>query len=186
MLSWSKHLKLDTIVSLFVFHTFTEVIKARLAFPTHDMKSYGGMEVYIHLFLILAVVGGQWSDSRPSCLNHGERLQVYIEGETGWAPEQTAPAGIWAPYCPAPSLVTVPQLCHNGSIFHYYSPSVVSDYDPIVWTVFFFGSWGFTVVIVLLIFVICSCFYMHYLHEINVQAWRSLFFVSLYEAPVIL
>jgi hypothetical protein len=29
------------------------------------MKAYGGMHVYIHIFLTSALVGGEWSDSRP-------------------------------------------------------------------------------------------------------------------------
>jgi hypothetical protein len=31
------------------------------------MKAYGGVEVKIHIFLISALVGGEWSASRP-CL----------------------------------------------------------------------------------------------------------------------
>jgi hypothetical protein len=29
------------------------------------MKAYGGVEVYIHVFLTLALDGGEWSASRP-------------------------------------------------------------------------------------------------------------------------
>jgi hypothetical protein len=29
------------------------------------MKAYGGMYVYIHIFLASALVGGEWSASRP-------------------------------------------------------------------------------------------------------------------------
>jgi hypothetical protein len=29
------------------------------------MKTYGGVDVYIHIFFILALVGGEWSASRP-------------------------------------------------------------------------------------------------------------------------
>jgi hypothetical protein len=29
------------------------------------MKMYGGMDVYIHVFLTSALVGGEWSPSRP-------------------------------------------------------------------------------------------------------------------------
>jgi hypothetical protein len=44
----------------------------------------------------------------------------------------------------------------------------------------FFGSWGFTVTIMQLIFVVCFCFYKHYLYKINVQAWRSVFRFIIY------
>jgi hypothetical protein len=30
------------------------------------MKTYGGMDVWIHVFLISALVGGEWSASRPA------------------------------------------------------------------------------------------------------------------------
>jgi hypothetical protein len=29
------------------------------------MKAYGGVDVYIHIFLTLALAGGEWSASRP-------------------------------------------------------------------------------------------------------------------------
>jgi hypothetical protein len=29
------------------------------------MKTYGGVDVQIHIFLTLALVGGEWSASRP-------------------------------------------------------------------------------------------------------------------------
>jgi hypothetical protein len=29
------------------------------------MKAYGGVDVYIHIFLTWALVGGEWSASRP-------------------------------------------------------------------------------------------------------------------------
>jgi hypothetical protein len=37
------------------------------------MKTYGGVDVYIHIFLTLALVGGEWSASRPSLFTPGER-----------------------------------------------------------------------------------------------------------------
>jgi hypothetical protein len=30
------------------------------------MKTYGGVDVYIHIFLTSTLVGGEWSASRPS------------------------------------------------------------------------------------------------------------------------
>jgi hypothetical protein len=37
------------------------------------MKAYGGVPVYIHIFLTSALVGGEWSDSRPCRFTPGER-----------------------------------------------------------------------------------------------------------------
>jgi hypothetical protein len=37
------------------------------------MKAYGGVEVKIHVFLTSALVGGEWSDSRPGRFTPGER-----------------------------------------------------------------------------------------------------------------
>jgi hypothetical protein len=36
------------------------------------MKAYGGVDVYIQVFLTSALVGGEWSASRPSRLTPGE------------------------------------------------------------------------------------------------------------------
>jgi hypothetical protein len=37
------------------------------------MKAYGGVDVQIHIFLTLALVGGEWSASRPGRFTPGER-----------------------------------------------------------------------------------------------------------------
>jgi hypothetical protein len=37
------------------------------------MKSHWGVEVLIHTFLTLALDGGEWSASRPSCFTPRER-----------------------------------------------------------------------------------------------------------------
>jgi hypothetical protein len=36
------------------------------------MKTYGGMEVYIHVFLTSALAGGEWLASRPGHFTPGE------------------------------------------------------------------------------------------------------------------
>jgi hypothetical protein len=36
------------------------------------MKTYRGMEVYLHAFLTLALDGDEWSDSRPGRFKPGE------------------------------------------------------------------------------------------------------------------
>jgi hypothetical protein len=37
------------------------------------MKAYGGVYVYIHIFLTLELAGGEWSASRPSRITPKER-----------------------------------------------------------------------------------------------------------------
>jgi hypothetical protein len=37
------------------------------------MKAYGGVDVEIHIFLTSALVGGEWSASRPGRFTPGER-----------------------------------------------------------------------------------------------------------------
>jgi hypothetical protein len=37
------------------------------------MKSYGGVDVWIHIFLTSAVTGGEWPASRPGRFTPGER-----------------------------------------------------------------------------------------------------------------
>jgi hypothetical protein len=37
------------------------------------MKAYGGVEVYIHVFLTSALDGGEWSASRPGRFTPGEK-----------------------------------------------------------------------------------------------------------------
>jgi hypothetical protein len=37
------------------------------------MKAYGGVGVYIHIFLTSALAGGEWSASRPCRFTSGER-----------------------------------------------------------------------------------------------------------------
>jgi hypothetical protein len=37
------------------------------------MKAYGGVDVQSHIFLTLALTGGEWSASHPCRFNPGER-----------------------------------------------------------------------------------------------------------------
>jgi hypothetical protein len=47
------------------------------------MKAYVGVHVYIHIFLTSALVGGEWSTSRPCRFTPGERaLGTHLIG--GW------------------------------------------------------------------------------------------------------
>jgi hypothetical protein len=49
------------------------------------MKTYGGVDVQIYVFLTSALVGGEWSASRPSRLTPWERTTGthWIEGWVG-------------------------------------------------------------------------------------------------------
>jgi hypothetical protein len=53
----------------------------------YAMKKYGGVGVYIHIFLTSALVGGEWSATRPGRFTPGERAPGthWIEG--WWATE---------------------------------------------------------------------------------------------------
>jgi hypothetical protein len=42
------------------------------------MKAYGGVDVQIHIFLTSALVGGEWSTSRPGPFTPGKELPVPI------------------------------------------------------------------------------------------------------------
>jgi hypothetical protein len=42
------------------------------------MKEYGGVDVYIYIFLTLALVGGEWSASRPGRFIPGKERPVHI------------------------------------------------------------------------------------------------------------
>jgi hypothetical protein len=37
------------------------------------MKTYGGVDIYTYVFLSLALIGGEWSGSRPARFTPGER-----------------------------------------------------------------------------------------------------------------
>jgi hypothetical protein len=40
------------------------------------MEAYGGVDVYIHVFLTSALIGGEGSASRPGCFTPGERASI--------------------------------------------------------------------------------------------------------------
>jgi hypothetical protein len=56
------------------------------------MKAYGGMDVYIHIFLTSALVGGEWSASRPGRFNPGGTapgthwIRGWVDPEPVWTP----------------------------------------------------------------------------------------------------
>jgi hypothetical protein len=49
------------------------------------MKTYGGVDVYIHIFLTSALAGGDWSASRPGCFTpeKGAPGTHCLEGSVG-------------------------------------------------------------------------------------------------------
>jgi hypothetical protein len=40
------------------------------------MKTYGGVDIYTHVFLTSALAGGNWSASRPDRFTPGEKAPV--------------------------------------------------------------------------------------------------------------
>jgi hypothetical protein len=51
------------------------------------MKTYGGVDVKIHVFLTWTLDGGEWSASRPGRFTPGERAPGIHWIGAGWAPE---------------------------------------------------------------------------------------------------
>jgi hypothetical protein len=51
------------------------------------MKTYGGVDVWIHIFLTSTLAGGKWSTSRLGKFTPKERAPVPIGQEAGWAPK---------------------------------------------------------------------------------------------------
>jgi hypothetical protein len=57
------------------------------------MKVCGGVDVQIHIFLALALVGDEWSASRPSRFTPGKEPLVPIELE-GWVDPRACLDGV--------------------------------------------------------------------------------------------
>jgi hypothetical protein len=51
------------------------------------MKVYGGVDVYIHIVLSSALVGGEWTALRPGCFTPAEEPTVPVGYEAGWTPD---------------------------------------------------------------------------------------------------
>jgi hypothetical protein len=51
------------------------------------MKTYGGVDVQIYIFLTPALVGGEWSASRPGIFNPGKEPPISIVQEVRWTPK---------------------------------------------------------------------------------------------------
>jgi hypothetical protein len=82
------------------------------------MKTYGGVDVQTHVLLTLALVGGEWSASRPGRFTPGERapgshwIEGWVDPRAGldnmekWKLLPPHGLELWPPSCPAcsPSL----------------------------------------------------------------------------------
>jgi hypothetical protein len=47
------------------------------------MKAYGGLNVYIHIFLTLTLAGGEWLASCPGALSSGESPWYALDRRLG-------------------------------------------------------------------------------------------------------
>jgi hypothetical protein len=47
------------------------------------MKAYGGVHIYTQVFLISALVGGEWSTSRPGRFTPGESPRYLLDRRLG-------------------------------------------------------------------------------------------------------
>jgi hypothetical protein len=67
-------------------YILTDKVKLTLCLTKHyAMKTYGGVDVYIHVFLTLAQVGDEWSASCLCRFTSGKEPSVPIKLEAGWA-----------------------------------------------------------------------------------------------------
>jgi hypothetical protein len=59
------------------------------------MKAYGEVDILVHVFFTFAVVGGEWSTSRPDSFTPGERATStrFIGGLVGPEPIWRIPGG---------------------------------------------------------------------------------------------
>lgn len=51
------------------------------------MRTYGGVAVWIHVFLTSALVGGEWAALLPVRFIPGRAPQLLTGQEAGWDPE---------------------------------------------------------------------------------------------------
>jgi hypothetical protein len=74
---------------LFPYETssFIELGKVPVLPKHHDMKTFWGVEVYLHTFLTSELDGGEWSASRPGRFNPRETAPYTHWIWVGWAPE---------------------------------------------------------------------------------------------------
>jgi hypothetical protein len=51
------------------------------------MKTYGGVDVWVHIFLTSTLDGGKWSASCPGKFTPKDKAPLPIGQEAAWAPE---------------------------------------------------------------------------------------------------
>jgi hypothetical protein len=90
------------------------------------MTAYGGVDVYIHIFLTTALARGEWSDSRPArSTPRGKSPRYPLDREVGWTSEPVWT--IWRKFLNLPGFELRPisrparsqslyRLCYPGSI----------------------------------------------------------------------
>jgi hypothetical protein len=102
------------------------------------MKTYGGVDILIHIFLTSALVGGKWSASHPGCFTPGkEPPDTHCVG--GWVDPKaglenmekckflTVPGLELRPFsCPAYSQ-SLYHLCYPRSIMYRYNCKFSND-----------------------------------------------------------
>jgi hypothetical protein len=89
------------------------------------MKTYGGMDIQINVFLTLALVGGEWLTSRPGCFTP-------VEGATGthwiggWVGPRTGMDDVEGrKILPLGGLKLLGSPTHNHSLFRLQYPGSV-------------------------------------------------------------
>jgi hypothetical protein len=86
------------------------------------MKAYKGVDVWIHIFLTSALVGGEWSASRPGCFTPGERIPG-TRWIGGWVVPRIVLDGV-EKISPLPRLELRPlgRPTRSQSLYHYPAP----------------------------------------------------------------
>jgi hypothetical protein len=92
------------------------------------MKTYGGVDVQIHVFITSALVGGEWSASRPGrltpCKDPRYPLDRRLDGpqiRSGWYEEVKIlyPTGTWTPVSRTLSQQSVAIPTELPRLFHF-------------------------------------------------------------------
>jgi hypothetical protein len=87
------------------------------------MKAHGGVDVQIRIFLTSALVGGEWSASRPACFTSGERAPgTHWIG--GWVGPRRSGQRAERKFLILPGLELRPlgRPAHNQSLYRLHYP----------------------------------------------------------------
>jgi hypothetical protein len=81
------------------------------------MKAYGGVDIQIHVFLTSALVGGEWSASRPSRFTPGERA-TGTHWIGGWVGPRAGLDDVGKrKFLTLPGLELLPRLARSQSLY---------------------------------------------------------------------